>query len=390
MASIQKRGDKWQVRVKHKLLPRPVFFTFDKESEADGYKIFIETALDKGIVPLDLLEADGGGRQAASPRLGTLIVEYKLSSPGPAPSDLPVLDLVVEDVSSALRMSDISAVWADAWVSRMKLEDNLAPGTIRKRVESLARVVDFYIRKITDREKPLPANPLRLMPRGYSAYTKAEEEVLNKDGRGAKRDQARTRRFAPGEEDRALASLDGWKNPNRERALKPDPELKMAFKLIVNTGLRLKEMFWAECSHYDAAKGVFHVKGTKGHRGLIKPRVLPIVPALRDELAQRCKERMEAGKVLLFDFWDGEELLKKASNRLSGRFKTLFKYSGIEDFTEHDLRHEATCRWVQMKDRNGRWMWTELEIAKIMGWSKLDMMMRYASLRAEDFADRML
>jgi integrase len=112
------------------------------------------------------------------------------------------------------------------------------------------------------------------------------------------------------------------------------------------------------------------------------------VPALRARLRKRC----EGKKGLLFSFWDGDPLsLDRTSNALSKRFKTLFTYAGMPDFTEHDLRHEATCRWASMRNkRDTGWMWSELEICKIMGWSKTDMFLRYASLRGEDLADRFI
>lgn len=384
MASIQPRGTKWQVRIKHKLLPRPLFVTFDDEHSASAYARHIEAMLDSGVVPLDLL--DPGEQRAASPRLGTLLAKYRASTPAPAPSDLPTLKLLESELKPALRVSDIGATWADEWVRKMKVEQHLAPSTLRKRVEALARVLDWHIRATTEKDKPLPANPLRMMPRGYSAYTPTEAAELAAVEKEAKVDVHRDRRLAPGEEQRILSALAGVKREDRERALPVDPDMDLAFRLIVNTGLRLREMVWMRCEDYDPVRGVLHVRGSKGHRGKEKPRVVPIVLSLRDELKARCD-----GKTgLVFGFWDGEEPLSNVSNRLSKRFATLFDYAGVLDFKEHDLRHEATCRWVQMKDRQGRWMWTELEIAKMMGWAKLDMMMRYASLRAEDFADRLL
>lgn len=81
--------------------------------------------------------------------------------------------------------------------------------------------------------------------------------------------------------------------------------------------------------------------------------------------------------------------MPRTSGNLSNRFATLFKYAGVDDFREHDLRHEATCRWVSMKSKDGGWLWSEAEVCKIMGWSSSNMYLRYASLRASDLAKRM-
>lgn len=161
----------------------------------------------------------------------------------------------------------------------------------------------------------------------------------------------------------------------------------LLFDLIVNTGLRLSEAFRLRVDQYDAQRGVINVEGTKGERGRIKPRVVPLVPALRPVLADWCKARVG----LIFPFWNGDpEETKRASARLTHRFKVLFDYAQVPDCTEHDLRHEATCRWVTMRDKAGRWMWSEVEVCKIMGWTDTKMFLRYASLRGEDLADRML
>lgn len=382
MASIQQRGKKWQVRIPHKLLPKPLFVTLDTEGAARAYAQHIEDLLNRGIVPAELLEDD---QRRAGPKLERLIADY-LTSGAVAPTDVPTLELLKTEVGQR-RTNDVNARWADAWVSDMKLKQHLAPGTIRKRVGSLARVLDAYIRgKLKDGEAA-PANPLRMMPRAYSQYTEAEAQALAAEGRAAKVDQARDRRLAPDEEARIRAALAGEKRPDRERALEHDPAFVLLFDLIVNTGLRLSEAFRLRVDQYDAQRGVINVEGTKGERGRIKPRVVPLVPALRPVLADWCKARVG----LIFPFWNGDpEETKRASARLTHRFKVLFDYAQVPDCTEHDLRHEATCRWVTMRDKAGRWMWSEVEVCKIMGWTDTKMFLRYASLRGEDLADRML
>ena len=59
------------------------------------------------------------------------------------------------------------------------------------------------------------------------------------------------------------------------------------------------------------------------------------------------------------------------------------------DLHEHDLRHEATCRWLELRDANGQWMFRLEEINRIMGWSaNSTMAQRYASFRGSDLAQR--
>lgn len=93
----------------------------------------------------------------------------------------------------------------------------------------------------------------------------------------------------------------------------------------------------------------------------------------------------------MFPFWDGTKgHLRRAGAKLSFRFRTLFDYAGVEQLTEHDLRHEACCRWVELRSADGRWVFSDVEVCRIMGWSSMSMMLRYSSLRGEDLANRLL
>ena len=381
-SNIQQRGTSWQVRIENKLLPKRIFVTFKKEEAAKAYFQQIEAMLARGVVPIDLLQDEKAKR---GPAIDKTIAAY-IASVDVAPTDLVTLASLVKEVGSQ-RTTDVNARWADQWVVRMKLVENRAPGSLRKRVGSLARVLDWYIRSTLKDGATAPANPLRMMPRGYSQYTAAEALDLLSVGKAAKTDEQRDRRMSDVEFARVEDALAGGRRVGRERALTVDADFSLLFKLIVNTGLRLSEAFKLRVDQLDLTKGVIRVEGSKGERGRLKPRVVPLAPALRPVMQAHCANRVG----LIFPFWDGsKEDQGRASNRLSNRFKTVFNYAQVDDFNEHDLRHEATCRWVTMRDKAGRWMWSEVEICKILGWTDTRMFIRYASLRGEDLADRML
>jgi integrase len=372
MAAVTFRSGKWQIRVKHRLLPKPFFHTFPTEAEARAYVSQLETLLDRGIVPMDLM---GEEKRGSDPMLSKLLLAYA-ENDAVAPSDVPNV-ILLADKLAGVRLSGVTAAWADKWVSDMKLVDNLAPSTIRKRVGSLARVIDWHWRMVKDGQPPV--NALRLMPRGFSQYAQGAP--------GAKRDVVRDRRMHPGEEDAIMRALGGGKRPDRERALQVDPDFTLLFTLILNTGMRLSEAYRLRADQVDTQRWVINVEGSKGERGHIKPRVVPMVRPLRTLMADACA-RTAGG--LLFPFWSGDEDDKRrCTNRLSARFSALFGYAGLDNFTEHDLRHEATCRWVTMRGPDGRWLFSEIEICRIMGWSDPKMMLVYASLRGEDLADRL-
>ncbi len=378
MASIQPRGSRWQLRVVHKLLPKPFFSTFDTEVEARAYGATLEGLLDRGMVPVELLVQDQ--TRTDNTHLSKIITGY-LANSNIAPSDRPVLALVSKAEGNT-KLSDVNATWADLWVSRLKVTDHLAPSTIRKRVEVLARAIDWHHR----RRGQTVTNPLRQMPHGYASPTTAELATLAAAGLEPKRDVERNRRLDSEELGRIRDALSGKVRPDRQRAWGDDAGFTLLFELILATGMRLSEAYRLRVDQIDLTRWVIKVDGSKGHRGAIKPRVVPLVKPMRPMLQKWCKSRV--GRV--FDFWDGTpEDLPRCTTRLSARFTTLFAYAKVPDFTEHDLRHCATCDWFELRDAVGRWVFSEIEVCRILGWSDTKMALRYASFRSEDLSSRL-
>lgn len=369
MPSIQPRGSKFQLRVKHRLLTKPYIKTFDSFEDADRYGTQLEALLIQGIVPEGIDTPKGA---PASKLLIEVIREYSLRK-RVAATDIPTLDLLVKE-TPGLRMSGITFPWAEQQIAGYKAK-GLAPGTIRKRIESLSRVVSWH--NLVQAGDGVPAgNVLTMLPRGYSAY--ADNTVT---------DQVRELRMGPGDEEAIIAALSGVKRPDRERPWGDDPAFTLLFLLIVDTGMRLREAYRLRVEKIDFGRGVINLDGSKGHHGALKPRIVPMKRDLRANLKAWCENRTG----LVFPFWDGsKEDLARCTARLSRRFSTLFEYAMVPGFVEHDLRHEACCRWVMLRSADNRWMFNEIEICKIMGWSDTKMMLRYASLRGEDLADRLL
>ena len=59
--NIQPRSGKFQLRVTHKLLPKPFFFTFPTQPEAESYRDQLMVLLASGVVPQDMLSKPQGG-----------------------------------------------------------------------------------------------------------------------------------------------------------------------------------------------------------------------------------------------------------------------------------------------------------------------------------------
>lgn len=384
--SVQARGGRFQLRVVHRLLPRPFFHTFPTEPEARTYGDQMQALLDAGVVPAELLAQAPKGDD---PLLVEVIRSYVKSQPVTV-SDDQLLGVMLSELVG-VRVSGVTYAWADAYVRQLKRKRNdggkpLAPGTIRKRVGVLARVLDWRIRMTTPAGEVPLANAMRLLPDGYSAYSRSEAAALQAADQPVPQDVTRDRRLGPGDEERILAALAGAKREDREWSLDVDPAFAMLFVLIVHTGMRLREAYRLRADQVDLKRLVINVEGSKGVRGMIKPRQVPIKPVLEPLLRDYLRGRI--GR--LFPFWDGtEQELKRTTSRLSARFTALFRYAKVPDFSEHDLRHEATCRWVELRSPRGGWAFGDIEICRIMGWTDTRMMLRYASLRGEDLAARM-
>ncbi len=375
MASIQKRGSKYQLRVSRKILPRPFFFTFDTEDEAKAYGSQLEALLDRGIVPQELLE-----RPAQSKDILFVEVLRGWQHSSISDSDHDMLGTVMGEVLG-VRLSAVTYQWVEEYVRQCKFKRNLAPGTIRKRIGLFGRALDWHSRTVTLKDANLPANPFRLLPVGYSHYS--DQDALKVE---PKQDIERDRRLHDGEHEQILQALQGVRRPDRERPLTQDAALIMLYLLLLDTGLRLFEAYRLRVDSIDLKANTIKVEGSKGARGKNKPRTVPIKPALREVLRDYCHGRIG----LLFPYWSGDKADKvRCSNTLSNRFRSVFDYAGVSDLSVHDLRHEATCRWLELRTPTGGWVFSEVEVAKIMGWSSLKMMLRYASIRGSDLAARM-
>ncbi|MFG0596020.1 tyrosine-type recombinase/integrase [Delftia sp. WSY_9] len=390
---------RYELTIRSKLLPKPVYMTFDDQAEAQQYGHQVDQLLAAGVVPAGLVQQNASAPKPTE-RLRFVLIAW-INTGQPAATDTPVLDLLVAELGKVL-IADLTYKWAEAWVRSLKLERNFAPGTIRKRVGSLSRCLDWWLRQHPD---VMVGNPLRLLPKGFATYTpkdRVDIEALNAAAseqakpKVAKEDVQRERRLLPGELDRIERVLAGERRPDRERTIKLDdaPALRAMLLLILYTGLRLREAYTLRRGQFSLATRVIRAKASKQWHGKVKYREVPMRPELFGVMEVYLQALPDKGEQqLVFPWWNGVEdaqELTKVSSRLSNRFASLFAYSQCDGLTEHDLRHEATCLWFEMRTRTGGWMFREVEIHRIMGWaSGSKMAQRYASFRAEDLAARM-
>lgn len=381
---------RYQLTITNKLLPKGrKWFTFDSQAEAEVYATQVEKWLAAGLVPPELA-ADS--RSMARPDLLGPLIRAWANSGHPSAADQETLGRLYIEVG-AEQVAALSYSWAERWVLNLKLQRNLAPGSIRKRVQALSRALDWHLRKTPDL---MVGNPLKLLPKGYSAYTTVDAEHAQALGKRAKRDTTRVRRLQPGDEQAIRRALAGEKRADRERGLLVDTQFMLLFDLILHTGLRLREAYRLRVDQVDLVGRVMRPQVSKKWHGEVAHRLVPLKPALHRLLADHLAGPAGQLELVFGGLWSGDtsaQELKRATGRLSARFAALFAYAGIDGITEHDLRHEATCRWFEMRPLGGAagsWLYRREEINAIMGWAPGSVMAdRYASFRAEDLASRM-
>ena len=136
MPSIQPRGGRFQLRVVHKLLPKPFFWTFDDRQAADDYGARLTALLDRGIVPAELLPKPADGRDSTA--LVTVIERY-VGAATPTTSEAALLETLQKGLKG-VAIHQVTYAWVEAYVAKSKKGAALAPGSIRKRAGALARV----------------------------------------------------------------------------------------------------------------------------------------------------------------------------------------------------------------------------------------------------------
>ncbi len=375
----------WEFIVRRKgVLPKPATFTFANEAEGDAYCLRLESLLDRGIVPDDLLEQ--------KPHLATIAdaIRGYLIAIDVSAADRPVLGVLLDRVGG-VTLAAVDYAWVESWVRSMKQTQQLAPSSIRHYVGALARCLDWVTRSAGS---VFIANPLRQLPRRYANYTPSDAAVLRGDDHKAviPSDISRDRRLDPGEEAAIRAMLAGATPEGRERplALKWQGALECLFDLALETAMRLREIYTLELSQIDLEKRTIFLDKTKNG----DKRQVPLSSVALAVLA-RYREQVEAGtrgmagfslsRGRLFPWLTNTDAagLRRITSLLSAQFSRVFEVSGCADLKFHDLRHEATSRLFE------RTPMSDLQIAKVTGHRDPRMLARYANLRGSDLADLM-
>ena len=384
----QKPSGKWEIALRHPSLPGGrKYFTFDTAEEAENYHRQWRLMVAAGLQPPAAMLAPADS--SSSVRLMRVLGEWSESGFA-APTQILTLKTVSREVG-AVKLVDADYTWLTGYVRQLKVEKNLSPMSIKHRIQALGRSIDEYLRHHPEVKVP---NPVKLLPRGYAAYGDVEAKLVVANGGKVKVNESRDRRLLPGEHDKIVQVLSGYERPDRSRGLQllgGDALLTM-YLLIVNSGIRLQEAFTLRRHQVDMDGKMVRVQTSKQWRGKVAFRDVPMRAEVHAALTSYLATRPMLPNAWFFPFMEEEGVknLHTVSGRLSSRFRIAFEYMGIVGLHEHDLRHEATCRWLELKDARGNWLLRLEELNKIMGWKPgSTMAQRYASFRGEDLAARL-
>lgn len=326
MATFEKRGEFWRVKIRRNGFPTQSR-SFDNKAIAERWAREVENDMDRGDF-VDRTEAEKN-------TLGAVLERYRLEvTPGKKGAyveDCRLTALRRAEVAK-LKMSALSSAQLAAF--RDERLKTVSAATVNRELNLISHAIE-----IARREWGIymPENPTRLVRR-------------------PKQPKARERRFAKGEEQRLLKACKAARN----KSLLP------IVLLAIETGMRQSELVGLELPRIDLKKRIAVLPDTKNGESRTVPLSKKAIEVIKSMPPTRT-ERLFPGQTT--------EAVKRAFIRACERAK-------IENFHFHDLRHEATSRLFELG-------LNPMEVAAITGHKTLQMLKRYTHLDAQDLARRL-
>ncbi len=338
MATIRKRGDyQWQAIVKRKGIGF-TSKTFTTRKDAETWGKITEAEMLRGAY---IRRAD-----AEKTTLGELIAGFTI---GYAPHHYRVradekeawrfqvarLDEALGNLSLASIDQKAVTGYRERRLKGSPDRSKVGESTVRKELYMLSKLLNY-----AETECGIP------LPRGNPV----EKIRKPSDSRGR---------------DRRLSATE-WEAFKRECRASKSPWLWPAVQLAVETAMRQGELLSLEWSRVDKKRLLAMLPETKNGEARAVPlssvalRVLDALP------------RSIRGKIVACPRFT-----------LYSAFKAACVRAGIEDFTFHDLRHEALSRLAERGD------FSVLEMAAVSGHKTLQMLKRYTHLQAENLARKL-
>ena len=326
MATIEKRGPFWRVKIRRTGLPAQTR-TFDNRMHAQQWARSVESDLDKGIV----VDRRTAQRLSLAEVLERYRREVTPTKRGSADENLR-LKAMAQRPFARIRMSALTSSQLAAYRDeRLKV---VSGATVNREFSVLSHAIDTARREW---DVYLPTNPCTLVRRPPQG-------------------RPRDRRLQGDEEKRLLAACRGARNK----------WLVHFVALAIETGMRRGELLGLLWDNVDLERRTAFLPVTKNgeSRGVpLSSRAIEVLRALPPSTNGRVFAELT------------REALKQSFNRAARR-------AGITGLRVHDLRHEATSRFFE-KGLN------VMEVASVTGHKTLQMLKRYTHLSVTDLATRL-
>lgn len=340
MASIVKRGERWQAKIRRDGYP-PLSRTFSTKSEAQAWARAQEAEMERGTWR--------DARPAESITLYKLLEHYlREVVPTKRGAEIEALRIKTLQNSSIARYS-VAALTPIvlAEYRDMRLAAGCQGSTVNRELNIISAVINYARKELMFAIQ----NPVEAIRR-------------------PKNPPPRDRRLSEDEEQRLMRALSDHsaheerKDSKRYRVGARNVFIKPIVELALETAMRRSEILNLKWQHVDLQKRVAKLIETKNGESRSVPLSTKAVKILEN------LPRSIDGRV----FPVSADALKKAFERACTRAQ-------LEDFHFHDLRHEATTRLSEH--------FSVLELAAITGHKDLKMLKRYYHPRAETLAKKL-
>jgi integrase len=338
MATFRQRDSGyWQAIIRRKGHPDESR-TFRTKADAEAWARDVESKIDRGVfVSASEAERTTFSDLAKAFQTDFAPMHYKTRQDNKEAwrFQLSRLDEFFGPYSVAAIDQKLVAKFRDARLKGTASRKAVGESTARKDIFMLSKVLGF-----AESERGIT------LPRGNPV------EKIRKPSEGSGRDRR--------------LSADEWKKLETQLKKSRSPFLWPAVQLAVETAMRQGELLALRWEHIDRVRGIAFLPETKNGEARAVPlstRVLTVLNALPRDIS---------GNVLPV-----ERLT------LYHAFIAACKRATLEDFTFHDLRHEALSRLAERGD------FSILELAEVSGHKTLQMLKRYTHLNAERLAKKL-
>ena len=327
MATFEKRGNYWRVKVRRRGFPDQTR-SFDTKSAATSWAREIESEVDRGTF-LDRTESE---RNTLGDMIERYLKEVTPMKKGAGPEDSRLRAFLRRPISKYKMSALSSAMFAQYRDERMEA---VTAGTVNKELNHVSHVIETARREWG---VVLPSNPIQLVRRPASP-------------------KSRERRLEGDEYERLLDACADARNPY----------LVPVVTLAIETAMRQSEIVSLRWKYVDLRKRVAYLPDTKNgdSRGVpLSTAAVGVLKALdRSEHSDAVFPGLTA------------EAIKRAYIRACAR-------ANIDGLHFHDLRHEATSRLFERG-------LDAMTVASITGHKTLQMLKRYTHLKAVDLAKKL-